>query len=137
MNALLAWTEADGLSVVTAWPDNSVPTSVEVAENGDVYVGFLGAGIAPGAGKVERWSGGALAETFGGLTGVTDILLAGDTLYAVQLFEMGAEGPGPGQRREPHSGRRGSRRRRPARPVWHRHGAGRRAVRQLRHNRLL
>lgn len=96
MNALLAWTEADGLSVVTAWPDNSVPTSVEVAENGDVYVGFLGAGIAPGAGKVERWSGGALAETFGGLTGVTDILLAGDTLYAVQLFEMGAEGPGPG-----------------------------------------
>lgn len=96
MNALLAWTEADGLSTVAAWPDNSVPTSVEVAENGDVYVGFLGEAIAPGAGKVERWSGGELAETFGGLTGVTDILLAGDALYAVQLFEMGAEGPGPG-----------------------------------------
>lgn len=96
MNALLTWTEADGLSVAAVWPDNSVPTSVEVAENGDIYVGFLGAAIAPGAGKVERWSGGELAETFGGLTGVTDILLAGDSLYAVQLFEMGAEGPGPG-----------------------------------------
>jgi hypothetical protein len=95
-NDLLSWTEEDGLQVVAAWPDNAVPTSVEIAENGDIYVGFLGAGIAPGAGRIERWSNGELAETFGGLTGVTDILLDGDTLYAVQLFLFGEEGPGPG-----------------------------------------
>lgn len=95
-NALLSWTEADGLQVVAAWPDNAVPTSVEIADNGDIYVGFLGAGIAPGAGRIERWSNGELAETFGGLTGVTDILLDGDTLYAVQLFLFGEQGPGPG-----------------------------------------
>ncbi|MCK6578757.1 MAG: ScyD/ScyE family protein [Anaerolineae bacterium] len=95
-NALLSWTEADGLQTVVAWPSNDVPTSVEVAENGDIYVGFLGAGVAPGAGKVERWSNGALAETFGGMTGVTDILLDGDTLYAVELFLFGEQGPGPG-----------------------------------------
>lgn len=95
-NALFAWTEADGLQVVTAWPDNAVPTSIEIAENGDIYVGFLGAGIAPGAGRIERWSNGELAETFGGLTGVTDILLDGETLYAVQLFLFGEQGPGPG-----------------------------------------
>lgn len=96
MNALLSWTEADGLQTVVAWPGNEVPTSIEIAENGDIYVGFLGEAIAPGAGKIERWSGGELAETFGGLTGVTDILLDGETLYAVQLFIFGEEGPGPG-----------------------------------------
>ncbi|MBK8020859.1 MAG: ScyD/ScyE family protein [Chloroflexi bacterium] len=95
-NDLLSWTEEGGLQVVHAWTDNPVPTSVEVAENGDLYVGFLGAGIAPGAGKVEHWSNGELVETFGGLTGVTDILLDGDTLYAVQLFLIGEQGPGPG-----------------------------------------
>lgn len=95
-NALLSWTADAGLAVVAAWPENSVPTSVEVAENGDLYVGFLGAGLAPGAGKIERWSGGALAETFGGLNAVSDILLDGDTLYAVQLVIFGEQGPGPG-----------------------------------------
>jgi glucose/arabinose dehydrogenase len=95
-NALLSWTEADGLKVVTAWPDNSVPTSVEVAANGDVYVGFLGAGLAPGAGKVEVWAEGKLKETFANLNTVTDILLDGETLYAVQLTIMGEQGPGAG-----------------------------------------
>lgn len=95
-NDLLSWTEADGLQLVHAWTDNPVPTSIEVAANGDLYIGFLGAGIAPGAGKIERWSGGELAETFGGLTAVTDILLEGDNLYAVELFLIGAEGPGAG-----------------------------------------
>jgi hypothetical protein len=95
-NDLLSWTEEDGLQVVTAWTDNAVPTSIEIAENGDLYIGFLGAGIAPGAGRIERWSDGELAETFSGLTGVTDILLDGETLYAVQLFLFGEEGPGPG-----------------------------------------
>ena len=95
-NALLSWTEKDGLKKVAAWPDNSVPTSIEVAANGDFYVGFLGAGLAPGAGKVEHWSNGALKETFGNLNAVTDILLDGETLYAVQLTIIGEQGPGPG-----------------------------------------
>lgn len=96
-NDLLSWTEADGLQVVAAWPDNPVPTSIEIAENGDLYVGFLGAGLAPGAAKIEHWSGGALVETFAGLNAVSDILLVGDTLYAVELVIFGEEGPGPGR----------------------------------------
>ncbi|MBN1963583.1 MAG: ScyD/ScyE family protein, partial [Anaerolineae bacterium] len=96
-NDLLSWTEADGLQVVAAWPDNPVPTSIEVAENGDFYVGFLGAGLAPGAAKIEHWSGGELVETFAGLTTVTDILLAGDTLYAVEMLSFSEAGPGPGR----------------------------------------
>ena len=95
-NTLYSWTEADGLQVAQTWSDNSVPTSIEVAENDDVYIGFLGAGLAPGAGKVEHWSGGELLETFGGLNAVTDILLDGETLYAVQLVIFGEQGPGPG-----------------------------------------
>ena len=95
-NDLLSWTAADGLQVVEAWPDNPVPTSVEVAANGDLYVGFLGAGLAPGAGKIEHWSGGKLVETFGNLNAVSDILLDGDTLYAVQLAVFSDQGPGPG-----------------------------------------
>lgn len=95
-NDLLSWTEADGLQLVAAWPDNPVPDAIEVAENGDLYIGFLGEALAPGAGKVEVWSGGELTATYGGLTAVTDILLDGDTLYAVQMFVFGEEGPGPG-----------------------------------------
>ena len=95
-NDLLSWTADGGLQLVHAWPDNPVPTSVEVAKNGDLYVGFLGAGLAPGADKIERWSGGELVETFGGLNAVSDILLDGDTLYAVQLVLFTEQGPGPG-----------------------------------------
>lgn len=96
-NALLSWTPAAGLQVVTAWPDNSVPDSIEIAENGDFYIGFLGAGLAPGAGKIEHWSGGALVHTYEGLNAVTDILLDGDTLYAVEMVIFGEQGPGPGR----------------------------------------
>jgi hypothetical protein len=95
-NDLLSWTAEGGLQLVHAWMDNPVPTSIEIAENGDLYIGFLGAGIAPAAGRIEHWSGGELVETFGGMTGVTDILLDGDALYAVQLFLFGEQGPGPG-----------------------------------------
>lgn len=95
MNALLSWTEADGLQTVQAW-GNDVPDSIEIAENGDIYIGFLGEALAPGAAKIERWSGGELAETFSGLSAVSDILLDGDTLYAVQLVIFGEQGPGPG-----------------------------------------
>lgn len=95
-NDLLSWTSEDGLQLVHAWPDNPVPTSIEVAENGDLYIGFLGAGLAPGAGKIEHWSGGELVETFAGLNTITDILLDGDTLYAIQLTVFTEQGPGPG-----------------------------------------
>ncbi|MDX2140502.1 MAG: ScyD/ScyE family protein [Chloroflexota bacterium] len=95
MNALLSWTEADGLATVQSW-GNDVPTSIEVADDASFYIGFLGEGIAPGVGKVEHWADGELVHTYAGLTGVTDILLAGDTLYAVQLFLFGEQGPGPG-----------------------------------------
>ena len=67
-NALYTWTEADGVQLVTAW-GNDVPTAIEIADNGDIYIGFLGEGIAPGAAKIERWSGGEVVETFAGLTG--------------------------------------------------------------------
>jgi glucose/arabinose dehydrogenase len=96
-NSLLSWTEEDGLQVVNAWPENSVPTAVEVADNGDLYIGFLGEGLAPGAAKIEHWSGDELVETFGGLNAVSDILLDGDTLYAVELVIFGEQGPGPGR----------------------------------------
>lgn len=96
-NTLYAWTAADGLAVVQTWSDNSVPTAIEVADNGDVYIGFLGAGLAPGAAKIERWSNGELAETFSGLNAVTDILLTNDTIYAVELVIFGAQGPGAGR----------------------------------------
>jgi hypothetical protein len=95
-NDLLSWTAEGGLQLVHAWTDNPVPTSIEVAENGDLYIGFLGAGLAPGAGKIEHWSGGEMVETFNDLNTVTDILLDGDTLYAVQMTVFTEQGPGPG-----------------------------------------
>lgn len=95
-NDLLSWTSEGGLQLVHAWSDNPVPTSIEIAENGDMYIGFLGAGMAPGAGKIEHWSNGELVETFSGLNTITDILLDEDTLYAVQLTVFTDEGPGPG-----------------------------------------
>lgn len=95
-NDLLSWTAENGLQLVHAWTDNPVPTSIEIAENGDLFIGFLGEGLAPGAGKIEHWSGMELVETFSGLNTVSDILLDGDTLYAVQLTVFTDQGPGPG-----------------------------------------
>ncbi len=95
-NDLLSWTAEGGLQLVHAWPDNPVPTTIEVAENGDLYIGFLGTAMAPGAGRIEHWSGGELIETFSGLSTVSDILLDGETLYAVQLMLFTEQGPGPG-----------------------------------------
>jgi hypothetical protein len=91
-NTLYTWTEADGLTVVQSW-NNDVPTSLEFDANGDLFIGFLGAGIAPGAAKIEQWSNGELVNTYGDLTAVTDILLEenGDIL-AVQMFTLGENG---------------------------------------------
>lgn len=96
-NDLLSWTPEAGLQVVAVWPDNPVPDSIEIAENGDIYIGFLGAGLAPGAGKIEHWSNGEIVHTYEGLNAVSDILLDGDTLYAVELVIFGEQGPGPGR----------------------------------------
>lgn len=98
-NALLTWTPEGGLSEFIAWPDNPVPTSLEFAADGSLYISFLGQGIAPGAGRIEHWSadGSSLIETFGDLTAVTDLVLdAEGSVYAVQLFLIGEQGPGPG-----------------------------------------
>ena len=81
------------------WPDNPVPTSVAFDANGDVFVGFLGAGLAPGAAKIEHWSadGTTLVETFEGLNTITDIAFGTDgLLYAVSLIQFGEQGPMPG-----------------------------------------
>jgi hypothetical protein len=96
-NTLYSWTPEDGLTVVQTW-ENTVPTSIEFAEDDSVYIGFLGTGIAPGAGHIEHWSAdGELIETFEGLTGVTDIEIGQDgNIYAVQIFTVfGEQGPDP------------------------------------------
>lgn len=98
-NAIYTWTAEDGLTPWQVYPDNPVPDAIRFASNGDIYVGFLGTGIAPEAAHIEHWSadGQTLIETFGGLTAVTDIALdSDDNLYAVQLWAYGEEGPMPG-----------------------------------------
>ena len=88
-NCLWSWTEADGLQAAVLWDvdDNPVPTSVDIGPDGDVYVGFLsGFPFEVGSARIERWSGGELAQTYGDLTMVTDVLVADDgTIYAVEF----------------------------------------------------
>lgn len=89
-NSLLKWTADGGLELFHAWEDLPVPTSVAVAPDGSIYVGFLSAfPFAQGSARVEQWSAeGELLNTFGGLTGVTDVVVADDgTVYAVQLAD--------------------------------------------------
>jgi sugar lactone lactonase YvrE len=95
-NTLWSWTEEKGLTAVNSWKENSVPTSIEIADNDDMYIGFLGEGLAPNAGKIEHWSGGKLVETFDNLNTIIDLLLDGNKLYAVQLALFTDQGPGPG-----------------------------------------
>ena len=93
-NALLSWTQADGLKVAAAWPvdkegkiPQSVPTSVDIGKDGRIFVGFLGGfPFVPGSARIEVWSAGKRIDTYNNLTLVTDIELADDgTLYAVQM----------------------------------------------------
>lgn len=91
-NAVLAITNGE-VQLFAAWPPTSatpsaVPTSVAVAEDGSVYIGFLsGFPFPPGGARIEQWSpDGTLLKTFGGLTLVTDILIGQDgSLYAVEM----------------------------------------------------
>ena len=102
-NCLVSWADGAGVELVASWShadDNPVPTSVDVDANGDIYVGFLtGFPFPEGGARIERWSGGELAETFEGLTAVTDVLVTDDgVVYAVEhgFFAMG-EGWAPGR----------------------------------------
>ncbi len=97
-NCLMAWSADAGLSVAVSWDfetDNPVPTSVEIGPNGDIYVGFLTGFPFPQEGsRIERWSGGELAETYEGLTAVTGLLVTEDgTIYASEygVFNQGWE----------------------------------------------
>ena len=87
-NALLSWTPEDGLSLVRAWENNPVPTSVDVGPDGDLYVGFLTGFPFPEDGsRVERLSAsGETIETYEGLTAVVDVMVdEAGTVYAVEF----------------------------------------------------
>jgi hypothetical protein len=94
-NTLYRFTQVNGLEVVRTW-ENTVPSSVALGANGEIYVGFLGTEMAPGAGYIEHLDAqGTVIETFEGLTTVTDVAVdAEGNVYAVQLYtEMGEQGP--------------------------------------------
>lgn len=99
-NTLYTWTAEGGLTPFVIWPDNPVPTAVAEAPDGNLVVSFLGAELAPGAGKVEVISpAGEVVETYSGYTTLTDVDVADDgTIYAVALISgFGEQGPLPGQ----------------------------------------
>ena len=95
-NTLYTWDETNGLDVLQVWSDNSVPTSLAIAPDGSLYIGFLGAGIAPGAGRVDHIaSDSTLIKSYEGLTAVTDVMVANDgRIYAVEMITgFGEQGP--------------------------------------------
>jgi hypothetical protein len=96
-NAMYTWTADDGLTLFIVWEvddtgaePSPVPTSVEIAEDGSLYIGFLsGFPFLPGAASIEHWSAeGELIGIIEGLTLVTDIEIGQDgNLYAVQFAD--------------------------------------------------
>ena len=92
-NTVFTWTPDVGLQLFASWPvtdadPQSVPTSLAVGPDGDVYIGFLsGFPFPPQGARIERYGAdGTLEETYSGLTLVTDVLVTADgTLYAVEL----------------------------------------------------
>ena len=95
-NTLYTWDETNGLDVFQVWSDNPVPTSIALAADNSFYIGFLGTGIAPGAGRVDHIAAdGTLIASYTGLTAVTDVMVAEDgTVYAVEMItEFGDQGP--------------------------------------------
>jgi hypothetical protein len=102
-NCIMSWAADAGVQIAAVWPfenDNPVPTSVETDAEGNLYVGFLTGFPFPEAGsRIEKWTDGALVETFSGLTAVTGLLVTDDgTIYAVEhgVFAQG-QGFGPGR----------------------------------------
>ena len=98
-NCIFTWTEADGVSVFAAWDiaeGSTVPTSVALSPEGDVYIGvFSGFPFPTGGARIEKRSAdGELLETIEGLTMITDLLVTDDgTLYAVEMAgEFGDNG---------------------------------------------
>ena len=95
-NAVLKWTEADGVSTFAAWEPvtgepQAVPTSVLADVDGNLYVSFLtGFPFPTGGSRIEKYDPeGNLLQTIEGLTMVTDLFWGLDTttLYAVQFAE--------------------------------------------------
>ncbi len=87
-NDLLTWTPSGGLQLFHVWLDLYVPTSVDIGQDGSIYVGFLSPfPYTTGSARIEKWSpDGTLLDTYTGLTAVTDVLVdPSGTLYAVQL----------------------------------------------------
>jgi len=99
-NTLYTWTPEGGLVPFIVWPDNPVPTGLAFDAEGNLWVSYLGAELAPGAGKVEQFSPeGELLASYGGYNTLTDVAIAPDgSVYVVSLFAgFGPEGPLPGQ----------------------------------------
>lgn len=73
---------------------DTVPTSIAVGPDGNLYVGTLGS-LAPNAGKVYVVNprSGRVLRTIGGLTSVTAVAVGGDgTVYAAELLAGCAAG---------------------------------------------
>jgi sugar lactone lactonase YvrE len=99
-NTLFTWTAEGGLVEFVVWPGNEVPTALAETPDGNIVVSFLGAEIAPGAGKVEVISpAGEVVETYSGYNALTDVAVDGEgNIYAVSLLAgFGEMGPNPGQ----------------------------------------
>lgn len=94
-NALLTWTEKDGLKVFAAWPVQGdeaavVPTSVAIGPDGEIYVSFLtGFPFQPETSRIEIYSpDGSLKKTYDKLSFVTDLLVTKDNIiYAVEFSD--------------------------------------------------
>jgi len=94
-NDILTWTEKDGLQVFAVWDavqgkTQSVPTSLAISTDSDVYVGFLsGFPYDVNSARIEvLGADGKPKKTYSNLNLVTDILLSPDnTLYAVQIAD--------------------------------------------------
>ncbi len=87
--------DSSTLESFAVWTDSPVPTSIAIAENGDLLIGFLtGFQFPEGGSRIERWSStGELLETYTGLSTVVDVQVATDgTVYAVEIARFGDMG---------------------------------------------
>lgn len=99
-NTLFTWTAEGGLEPFVIWPDNPVPTALAEDADGNIVVSFLGAELAPGAGKVQVISpAGEVVESYEGFTTLTDVAVAdnGDIFAVALISGFGEQGPLPGQ----------------------------------------